>query len=614
MMVFSFIFIPGFKVSATQTVDGQFIYGDSYQYVSATDYDFSNFNFTYNNITYTKDYLYEIIENYLNDNNYTIDDFTYIFISTPKNVIISDDTMNSIQIELFSDEIAPANDVCFHFSGYDSQSRFLKYQSSDKSWQGAAASKYAHLKINLSDNSVSTITHQYPQYLPYYSFAVRSMYSNKSYNIYSNYVSNTFLVSKQYDFKIYSTFYYDENLINFKPKSYTFNEDIVVTDISKIKVKFKLPSNTSNLAIDFKYKISQLGFGVGTLGDPYVSLKSIENNIEKTSINSFKSYRNQDHLIEEMKNCVSNYYNSIGATHDGSKRFDTLISKLNSISRYDDHKNLEIESAIKSVFVEDDELFVTLYPLALRYVDQDYCSGTYVVSLLPDSTVYEYTFEVDVYNYEGSINLNFTSNLNYEIDYEYKSDLNNFLTTINMDNYSALILIPKVKNLETGSLSSISSDVYLSGIYDINLLEDIDSKNVLYHHNDYDYSVFSHYQDYHYLNATLLFVKKSFGSVNNTITFDSRYYSYVTKFNLSDEVTINNPNTGEDIIIGDISDFYDYGLDNKKFTFNSFLKPIKFVFESITNFYKNYCPELVQNFFYLIFVFFVVLVLIRIFL
>jgi hypothetical protein len=46
------------------------------------------------------------------------------------------------------------------------------------------------------------------------------MYSNKSYNIYSNYFSNTFLVSKQYDFKIYSTFYYDENLINFKPKSY----------------------------------------------------------------------------------------------------------------------------------------------------------------------------------------------------------------------------------------------------------------------------------------------------------------------------------------------------------------------------------------------------------
>lgn len=407
---------------------------------------------------------------------------------------------------------------------------------------------------------------------------------------------------------------FDSSILESKPKSYTFNEDIVVTDLSKIKVQFKLPSNTSNLAIDFKYKISQLGFGVGTLGDPYVSLKSIENNIEKTSINSFKSYRNRDHLIEEMKNCVSNYYNSIGATHDGSKSFDTLISKLNSISRYDDHKNLEIESAIKSVFVENDELFVTLYPLALRYVDQDYCSGTYVVSLLPDSTVYEYTFEVDVYNYEGSINLNFTSNLNYEIDYEYKSDLNNFLTTINMDNYSALILIPKVKNLESGSLSSISSDVYLSGIYDINLLEDIDSKNVLYHHSDYDYSVFSHYQDYHYLNATLLFVKKSFGSVNNTITFDSRYYSYVTKFNLSDEVTINNPNTGEDIIIGDISDFYDYGLDNKKFTFNSFLKPIKFVFESITNFYKNYCPELVQNFFYLIFVFFVVLVLIRIFL
>lgn len=215
-----FIFIPGFKVSATQTVDGQFIYGNSYQYVSATDYDFSNFNFTYNNITYTKDYLYEIIENYLNDNNYTIDDFTYIFISTPKNVIISDNTMNSIQIELFSNEIAPSSNVCYHFRGYDFEGEFVRSASSSTGAEFINTSKYAHLKINLSDNSVSSMTVKYPEYLPYSSWAVRSMYSNKSYNIYSNYFSNTFLVSKQFDFKIYSTFYYDENLINFKPKSY----------------------------------------------------------------------------------------------------------------------------------------------------------------------------------------------------------------------------------------------------------------------------------------------------------------------------------------------------------------------------------------------------------
>ena len=158
-----FIFIPGFKVSATQTVDGQFIYGDSYQYVSATDYDFSNFNFTYNNITYTKDYLYEIIENYLNDNNYTIDDFTYIFISTPKNVIISDNTMNSIQIELFSDEIAPASNICFHFRGYDWEGEFVRSASSSTGAEFINTSKSAHLKINLSDNSVSSMTVKYPE-------------------------------------------------------------------------------------------------------------------------------------------------------------------------------------------------------------------------------------------------------------------------------------------------------------------------------------------------------------------------------------------------------------------------------------------------------------------
>lgn len=415
-------------------------------------------------------------------------------------------------------------------------------------------------------------------------------------------------------FGFYDIIWFDLSKVDFK-SSYEFNEDINVTDISKIKVKFDLPEDTSNLYIDLKYKISQLGFGVGTLGDPYVSLKSIENDIEKTSISPKESFKNRDGIIEKMKEYVKNYYESINATHDGSENLELLIEKLNSISKYDEYKEINIEAAIKSIFIEIDVLFDDLYPLALRYVDEDYCSGTYIVNLLPDSTVYEYTFEVDVYNYEGSINLNFISNLNYEIEYEYKTEIEDYLTTINMKNYAALVLIPKVKNLETNALTSIQSDIYLSGIYDIELWEDVESKNVLYRKSNYSYNVFSHYQDYHYLNAILYFINKSIGDGSYYITFDSRYYNYTVKGYLSEEVEINNPNTNENINIGDISDLFEYGIsESNKFTFNSFLRPIKFVFESISNFYNNYCPTIVQQFYYLIFMFFVVLVVIKIFL
>lgn len=565
LITFLFIFIPG--VSATQTVDGKFIYGDSYQYVSATDYDFSNFNFIYNNITYTKDYLYEIIENYLSDNNYTIDDFTYIFISTPKNVIISDNTMNSIQIELFSDEIAPASNVCFHFRGYDFEGEFIRSASSSSGSEYINASKFAHLKINLSDNSVSSMTVKYPEYLSFSSWAVRSMYSNKSYNIYSNYFSNTFLVSKQYDFKIYSTFYYDENLINFKPKSYTFNEDIDVTNISKVKVKFDLPSDIKNLNLSLNYSITGMNI-FGTIGQPYVALKSInEDGKEQTDISNTDRV-DYDTLVanacviadcEQYKDWKTNPFEEMldGITEDKVNNF--LSSHVTDISKWDSFREIT------------NKIINRQYNYANHYVDD------FNMSLLPDSTVNGYSLEFDTFNYNGSLHLNFTSNLNYTIEYEYMSDNEDYFTTINMKDYAALIMIPKVYDRNNEIQSSISSDIYLSGKYDIELWESIESKNVLYRKSNYEDIVFSHYQHRLYPNAVLYFIKKPVdnSTMDLYIKFDSRYYSYVTKTNLAEEVVINNPNTGEDVTIGDISNLFDSNLENDDFSILDYLDDIR---------------------------------------
>ena len=582
MMVFSFIFIPGVSASQPISIVGTNIYNLE---------DCTYFTYTEEQI----DNLITTAKAKLTEKGVNADDFNKF------NLVVHRWTYgNEINFYLYNDYDIDNNRITFDFTGTPSVPLTVFYQNTN------GYIKYS--KRNAVD----------PDKLVYSSFTSSKTNVNTSFQYFENndgsgvYILTNFdLINKSNEVIISQNF-------NVEPQSYTFSEDIVATNLSKIKVKFDLPSDTKNLFIDFSYNIKQLSFGVGDFGEPYRVFKSLdENNNEITSISSFSNFRNKDHIKDTIISLIENYYddNNSPVSHDSTIK--ALFDDLDLVDKYSNNVDIYIENAInKNLYIDDDNryLFNNILPLAKRYVFEDYCSGSYSLTLLPDSTIYYYSFEVDVYNYDGTINLSFISNLNYTIEYEYKSDLEDYLTTINMDNYSALILIPKVKNLESGSLSSISSDVYLSGIYDINLLEDIDSKNVLYHHSDYDYSVFSHYQDYHYLNAILLFVKKSFGSVNNTITFDSRYYSYVTKFNLSDEVTINNPNTGEDIAIGDISDFYDYGLDNKKFTFNSFLKPIKFVFESITNFYQNYCPELVQNFFYLIFVFFVVLVLIRVFL
>ena len=558
MMVFSFIFTPGVKAEEAYTLH-------HIDELELFDHEI------------TEDYLYSAFD--IDKNEYP---YVFMWVGIKEDSPIKGDR---VYLSLF-----------FH-----KQNPYLEVSSRDDYW-------------NFHDFNNTTVGYvNITNYNSWFRFDVGSkvnITNNYTKNINSNGVYTTGCSKNLYYFSNYDIVYHDTKEVaipSSKPKSYTFNEDIDVTNISKVKVKFDLPSDTKNLNLSLNYSITGMNI-FGTIGQPYIALKSInEVGKEQTDISNTDRV-DYDTLVsnacviadcKQYKDWKTNPFEEMldGITEDKVNNF--LNSHVTDISKWDSFREIT------------NKIINRQYNYANHYVDD------YNMTLLPDSTVNGYSLEFDTFNYNGSLHLNFTSNLNYTIEYEYMSENEDYFTTINMKNYAALIMIPKVYDRNNEIQSSISSDIYLSGKYDIELWESIESKNVLYRKSNYEDIVFSHYQHRLYPNAVLYFIKKPVdnSTMDLYIKFDSRYYSYVTKTNLAEEVVINNPNTGEDVTIGDISDLYNYGLDNKsKFTFNSFLKPIKFVFESITNFYQNYCPELVQNFFYLIFVFFVVLVLIRIFL
>ena len=361
--------------------------------------------------------------------------------------------------------------------------------------------------------------------------------------------------------------YTSQNIESSKPQSYTFNEDIDVTNISKVKVKFDLPSDTKNLNLSLNYSITGMNI-FGTIGQPYIALKSInEDGKEQTDISNTDRV-DYDTLVanacviadcDQYKDWKTNPFEEMldGITEDKVNNF--LNSHVTDVSKWDSFREIT------------NKIIHRQYNYATHYVDD------FNMTLLPDSTVNGYSLEFDTFNYNGSLHLNFTSNLNYTIEYEYMSENEDYFTTINMKDYAALIMIPKVYDRNNEIQSSISSDIYLSGKYDIELWESIESKNVLYRKSNYEDIVFSHYQHRLYPNAVLYFIKKPVdnSTMDLYIKFDSRYYSYVTKTNLAEEVVINNPNTGEDITIGDISNLFDSNLENDDFSILDYLDDIR---------------------------------------
>ena len=389
-----------------------------------------------------------------------------------------------------------------------------------------------------------------------------------------------------------------------EPTSYEFNEDIDVSDISKIKVNFQLPEDTSNLQLKLDFSVNGLTENVGIIGFPYILLTSLnDNNNSMTNVVDFDyNLNNKNALIAQMCAIVNCY--DLFEPNEYTAQFNKMIGNLEKINSNSSNKSTLILNELNTWYTE--EYVNLLYDHALNLVDKTYMnnnnySDSFNVNLLPDSTVYDYSLEINTIDYTGTLNLSFVSNLNYSISYEYESEVEDYYLTLDLNNYAAAVLIPKVINTNSSESNSFLSDIYLSGIYDIELWEDIDSKNVLFRHSNYSSNAFSHYFDYRYPNSVLYFIKKENFNGNSSIKIDTRYYSYLLLSTLSSGGSIVNPNTNQEITIPSISDLYDYDFggdditsikDNIMYFFKNIESLGKMILEPVQSFFDSLPPTM----------------------
>lgn len=395
-----------------------------------------------------------------------------------------------------------------------------------------------------------------------------------------------------------------------------YNNYVVVTeDIEKVIVRFDISKELSDFTLSLSAKSVKGSFG--HFGEPYLSKTFFDSDSnKKIDITPF-SYLTRDSIISTL---------NTGILNEAFK--DSIKNKKNAIyEKWKDFINDPSEEKWKkygnSFYKSDLDVnhYDLMYEEYKNLINGNYCTNDnyytdFNYTFLSDVNYSDLSVEINTSNYVGDLDLKILSNLSYTIDYVYKDSSKNYLKTIDMSDYAALVLIPKVYNFDDSSSTSIMSDIYLKGTYDIELWKDIETKEQLYRYTNYNRNVFSHYFHREYKDEILYFIKKENKQTEKTITFDTRYYNYATKITLTGEIEIVNPNTGETVTVPDISSLYEYesGQEELNNSFNFFIKPIKFIFESITDFYNNYCPVVVQKFFFFVFIMTVCLVLIRIFL
>lgn len=112
----------------------------------------------------------------------------------------------------------------------------------------------------------------------------------------------------------------------------------------------------------------------------------------------------------------------------------------------------------------------------------------------------------------------------------------------------------------------------------------------------------------------------SWVDVTNKLDSNLKYKLYikindivVTRVRSNGSTMLSFSSSGSKYVVNE--SFYDYILskDNFRYVFNKFIKPIRFIITSITNFYNNYCPPVVQDFFYFSFIVSIILILIKLF-
>lgn len=554
--------------------------------VSALSND-NTINFSYYNEYDTTIYDYNWIENYIYKNhNLDISDFKYLLLSVQE---IADNQFN-IFVYFWDNDKLPK------ISSYDKNYNYLSFDDNTEIYFIRIALPYENFPNVISGFS-----------------GVKEKPENIAYGFqipYDSSETGQTAYVRGFDYLIAddeTIFYYSDDVY---PKRLNITEDI-----EKIIVRFDISKELSNFNLNLSAK--SVNGSVGQFGEPYLSKTFFDSDSnKKIDITPF-SYLTRDSIISTL---------NTGILNEAFK--DSIKNKKNAIyEKWKDFINNPSEDKWKkygNTFYKSD-LDVNHYDLMYKeyknLINGNYCTNDnyytdFNYTFLSDVNYSDLSVEINTSNYVGDLGLKIFSNLSYTIDYVYKDSSKNYLKIIDMSDYAALVLIPKVYNSDDSSSTSIMSDIYLKGTYDIELWKDIETKEQLYRYTNYNRNVFSHYFHREYKDEILYFIKKENNQSEKTITFDTRYYSYATKFTLTEEIEIVNPNTNETVTVPDISSLYEYegGQEELNNSFNFFIKPIKFIFESITDFYNNYCPVVVQKFFFFVFIMTVCLCLIRIFL
>lgn len=251
------------------------------------------------------------------------------------------------------------------------------------------------------------------------------------------------------------------------------------------------------------------------------------------------------------------------------------------------------------------------------------------------------------YSMGSYVTLDFNSNYNYEMIIHYKDDEgsnNSFIDTVDLTGKYGAIFLPKYDN----SVYADDDSYYLTnfrivGNVDVQVTDsrDLNNYNILQLYSmNYCNTVYSEQSDIPYncnnlsgifsfkidnltANQTLRFVNHAYTESSNRrtlIEYDSRYFNYGILDEPTSVVQIEDPTTHVVETVG-LSDFYnqfnDVNISNSKFTFksafNTFVKPIKFIFKTVSDLYNKYLSSSVQHYFFLVFSLMILMLLIRLF-
>jgi len=395
------------------------------------------------------------------------------------------------------------------------------------------------------------------------------------------------------DVKITTDVYLPANQI----QNYGFNKlnEVIDTDeIRSIQLDFIIPSNSLGTSLDFSYNINS---SKDLFDSPYFTSSEIYCSTDETGASSCTPFAKS----------IDWYLDYNFATNQND-----ILKNLNS--------NLERYS---------------------NYVVNDY---SYI--LFDDSkSVYSISFFISFDTVSGfDVNINFESNLYFNITYNYKNTsdalndpfIENYYSTIDLTGKYGVAFLPQT-NLDD-SYTGYRTLFKANNMVDIQLRDNYDSQEYivlsayslnycnefLSNQNTIPYScnningVFDFYINQSIDTQTLFFINKNYeNDVDLLITYDTRYYSYIIFETEYSTGTVIRPGEEEEteIYIGYFYNYYDkYKNYELEHNFDIFLKPIKFIFDSISDFYNYYCPPVFKSFLMISFTFIVSLILIKLFL